>query len=159
MGFRALKNGLPCVGRNGAIEDGKIFPMSLRGDQSQKARLATGVKTREQGLQVPGPMGFAPDFAGSLLLPRNPWANGVSCSASSKLKPPQLPASGSASTCPRFLLSGAECPTGAARLHPRHSHPCQGRRGRVSSTLLKCFGVNYRNIMIPLLLGEISQSS
>lgn len=47
MGFRALKNGLPCAGRGGAVENGEIFLMSLWGDQSQKTRLTAGVKIRE----------------------------------------------------------------------------------------------------------------
>lgn len=107
MGFRALKNGLPYAERDGAIEEEEIFPVSLRGDQSQKARLTAGVKTRERGSQVPSPTGFAADFAGSLLLCRNPMANGVSCLASSKTK---LLASGSASTCPKFLPPHKELP-------------------------------------------------
>ena len=46
--FRALKTGLPCVGRDSAMEDREIFPMSFWGDQSQKARLPAGVKTRSE---------------------------------------------------------------------------------------------------------------
>lgn len=158
MGCRALKNGLPCAGRDGAIKDGEVFPMSLWGEWSQD-RLIAGGKTRERRSQVPGPMGFAPESAGNPLLCRNSGANGDSCWASSKTKPLQLPASGSASTSPKVLPGGADCPTGAARLHPGDSHPCQGKWGCVPSILVKHFGVNYRNIMIPLLLGKISQSS
>lgn len=84
-------------------------------------------KTRERRSQVPGPMGFAPESAGNPLMCRNPGANGDSCWGSSKTKPLQLPASGSTSTSPKVLPGGAECPTGAARLHPGDSHPCLGK--------------------------------
>lgn len=110
MGSRALNNGLPCVGRDSAIEDGEVFLMSLWGERSQ-GRLIAGGKTLERRSQVPGPMGFAPESASSPLLCRSPGANGDSCWASSKPKPLQVAASGSASASPKVLPGGAECPT------------------------------------------------